>query len=147
MKNETKTKFIEWIKAHKKELVIAGISITAIVALILGHKNRKQLMDLWATLQKALSKAPDMAPVGTDIAEKVAEKAAPVVEIIEPAKLVVVDASSIDLIPFAVSKHIRNLPDGCHPSAEKMATAAETGIKLLPNQTWVAGYMKGGVAA
>ena len=147
MKNETKTKFIEWVKAHKKELVIAGVSVTAIVAFILGHKNRKQLMDLWATLQKTISKAPDMAPVATDIVEKVAEKVVPVVEILEPAKLVVVDASNIDLIPFAVSKHIRNLPEGWHPSAEKIATAAENGIKLLPNQTWVANYMKGSVAA
>ncbi len=29
-----------WVKAHKKQLIIAGISITALVGLISGIKNR-----------------------------------------------------------------------------------------------------------
>lgn len=140
-------KLLAWVKAHKKKLIIAGVSITAIIAFILGFRNRKQLMALWATLQGAISKAPDIIPVATDVVEKVTEEVAPVIEVIEPVKLIVVDASNINQIPFEVSKHIRNLPQGWHPSAEKIATAAENGIRLLPNQTWVVDYVKGGAAA
>lgn len=140
-------KFLAWVKAHKKELIIAGVSIATIIAIILGYKNRKQLMALWATLQGAISKAPDITPVAVEAVEKVTEEVAPIVEVIEPVKLIVVDANNIHQIPHEVSKHIRNLPQGWHPSAEKIATAAENGIQLLPNQTWVVDYMKGGVAA
>lgn len=147
MKNESKKSFIDWVKAHKKELIIAGVSTTAMIVLVLCYRNRKQIMALWATLQGAIAKTPEVAPVASDVVEKVVEEVAPVVEVVEPVKLIVVDASNIDQLPFEVSKHIRNLPEGWHPSAEKIATAAENGIHLLPNQTWVTDYMKGGVAA
>ena len=62
-------------------------------------------------------------------------------------KLIVVDSSNIDQISFEVSKHIRNLPKGWKPSSVKVETAAENGIHLLQNQTWVADYMKGGAVA
>jgi len=37
---EEKTSILAWIKAHKKELIIAGIGITAIIGVILGIRNR-----------------------------------------------------------------------------------------------------------
>ena len=33
-------KFVSWVKAHKTELIIAGVSITAIIGIILGIKNK-----------------------------------------------------------------------------------------------------------
>lgn len=45
-------------------------------------------------------------------------------------------------VPFSVSGHTRNCPVGKHPSAEKLAFAAEKGIVLAPNQTFVNPYMK-----
>lgn len=33
---EDKKGFITWIKAHKKQLVVAGVSITVIIAIIVG---------------------------------------------------------------------------------------------------------------
>ena len=40
--DETK-RLSEWIKRHKKELIIAGVSSAAIVALIFGYRNQEQL--------------------------------------------------------------------------------------------------------
>ena len=34
-----KHKFVDWIKAHKKQLLIAGISVTAMIGIIIGLKN------------------------------------------------------------------------------------------------------------
>ena len=45
-------------------------------------------------------------------------------------------------VPFGVEGFIRNLPDGWHPSAEKIAQAAALGIKLGEHQTLVDPYMK-----
>lgn len=44
--------------------------------------------------------------------------------------------------PFDVSGHIRNLANGHHASAEKIAEAAALGITLGENQTLVDPYMK-----
>ena len=38
--NEEKKGFIAWVKAHKKELIIAGVGVPAIIAIILGIKNK-----------------------------------------------------------------------------------------------------------
>ena len=62
-------------------------------------------------------------------------------------KLMVVDSSNINQISFEVSKHIRKLQKGWKPSSVKVETAAENGIHLLQNQTWVTDYMKGGAVA
>ena len=40
---EEKTKFIQLIKEHKKELIFAGITTGTIIAIILGVKNKEQL--------------------------------------------------------------------------------------------------------
>lgn len=106
MKNESQNNFINWVKSHKKELIIAGVSITTIIAIILGYRNRKQLMALWATLQAAITKVPESAPVVAEVVEKVTEEVEPIVDVFEPVKLIVVDANNIDQIPFEVSKHI-----------------------------------------
>ncbi len=42
MEKEKKT-FVDWVKEHKKELIIAGVSIAAIIAVIVGIKNHKAL--------------------------------------------------------------------------------------------------------
>ena len=51
-----------------------------------------------------------------------------------------------DSKPVFVSEHIRNLPDGWHPSPEKIAEAEEKNIPLTDGQTWVDSYTKGGAA-
>ena len=70
--------------------------------------------------------------------------------ILEIEKIPVVEATEVTRsiqYPFDVSEHIRNLPPGWKASAEKMAEAEMLGITLLPGQTIVDGYTKGGLAA
>ena len=45
-----------------------------------------------------------------------------------------------------VHMHLRNLPEGWTPSAEKVALAQELGIDLEEGQTWVVEYIKNHVA-
>ena len=36
---EKKNEIISWIKAYKKQLLLAGVSITAVIGVIIGLKN------------------------------------------------------------------------------------------------------------
>ena len=143
--NEEKKGFIDWVKAHKKELIIAGVSVAAIIAIILGIKNKDALLELWGSLRASVAKShapirelPDITPV------------TPAVSIVETEKIPMAEATEVVRsvqYPFDVSEHIRNLHPGWKESAEKMAEAEMLGITLLPGQTIVDGYTKGGLAA
>lgn len=52
-----KTDFITWLKAHKKQLVIAGIGVAAIATIVLGIKNKEAITEFWAYLESSLKKA------------------------------------------------------------------------------------------
>ena len=52
-------KFVSWVKAHKTESIIAGVSVTAIIGIILGLKNKDAIKELWDALENSLSKTPD----------------------------------------------------------------------------------------
>ncbi len=142
--NEEKKGFIAWVKAHKKELLIAGVSVAAIIAIILGIKNKDALLELLGSLRTSLTKShapirelPDITPVTQ------------AVSIVETEKIPMAEATEVVRsvqYPFAVSEHIRNLHQGWKASAEKMAEAEMLGITLLPGQTIVDGYTKGGLA-
>lgn len=142
---ESKKGFVIWIKQHKKQLIVAGISIAAIISLILVIKNRKAIMELWASLKRMVSntsvKIPESkATVNVTIATET--KTIPIQEISASRSL------PAQQIPFDVSGHPRTLSKGWCASAEKIATAAENGYpNLLPNQTWVVPYIKGAIAA
>lgn len=41
---------IRWIKEHKKEIAIAGVSITALVGLVLEIKNKEAMEVFWNAL-------------------------------------------------------------------------------------------------
>ena len=143
MEEKKKRSFISWVKAHKKELTYAGISITAFVGIILGLKNEDALMKMWKELKDAIAKtkkAAEKVPKEKVIVPIQVEKA---IEVTNPLKLVVADNVPIGKEPFGIKKHVRNLPFGYHPSLEKITTAPENGIELLPNQTWVKDYTKG----
>lgn len=137
MEKEKKT-LVNWVKEHKKELIIAGVSIVVIIAVIIGIKNHTALEDAWASLRKLVEKKPDVIPVSNTAS--VAEFT-PIKDIME------INIVTADRIPHDVAGHLRNLPEGWKASAEKIATAAEHGYDLLPGQTWVEAYRTGGLAA
>lgn len=47
-----KKQVLDWIKAHKKQLIIAGISITTLVLFVLGLRNKDALAELYCSLEK-----------------------------------------------------------------------------------------------
>lgn len=127
---------IQWIKAHKKQLILAGIGIAAVIALVLGIKNKDMLKALWASLKGAVE------PTAERISDAVTTT---VTEI--PTETPALLLSNDPCVPQEVRRHIRNLHEGWHASPEKLAAAREMGIVLQEGQTWVDNYMKGVCAA
>lgn len=150
-------KFISWIKAHKKALIIAGISIGTLIAIVLGIKNREAIMEVWASMRKIVEK-PTEKVLKAPVVEKVAEVAtaigvSPVADQILREVTPVVEECTAEIgrrgytAPFDVSRHIRTLADGQHASPEKVEAALKLNIILQAGQTWVEGYTKGVTAA
>lgn len=117
----------------QKMLIIAGISIASLIAIVLGIKNSESIKALWSSLRKVTEKAAAPATRVPPLR--------PVHPVVENTAAVAIQNS--ETIPFDVAKHIRNLPDGWHASADKIATALENGFELAEGQTWVVDYMKG----
>ena len=130
---DVKKNCITWIKGHKKELLIAGVSASAIILVILGLKNQKALEEARQALEKLAETVP----------EEISTLEIPLEHNIIPA----VDKIPITRTPHDVSFHRRNLPEGRNASPEKLAQAAARGIVLAPGQTFVEAYRTGGVAA
>lgn len=53
---EDKNSIVAWVKAHKKQLILAGISITAVIAIVVGIKNKSELVKLWCALQEKIKR-------------------------------------------------------------------------------------------
>ncbi len=45
---------IAWIKEHKTQLLLAGISVTAILVAALGLKNKNAIVELWNSLKNQI---------------------------------------------------------------------------------------------
>lgn len=137
---EDRNELIRWIKKNKKLLIAVGISIGALILVVLVLKNKALIKALWVSL-KGIAKEPTAKAVKK--AAKVVSEAPP-----EPIQEVVTAvASNSKTLPFEVSRHIRNLPIGQHASPEKVAEALLNNIILMDGQTWVDNYMKGIVTA
>lgn len=140
---EEKKGFIKWVKVHKKELIITGISSAAIIGIIIGIKNKDSIIVLWESLKnRAKNSSNEVSKNSFEIAKSIVDS----VEVVD----VVCDTESIKVLPndnrrvsYEVCEHIRNLSNGRKASAKKIATAAEHGYNLIPGQTWVETYTKG----
>ena len=66
---QEKNLFICWVKEHKKELIIAGVSAAAIAAIILGYKNREYLISIISNLDKKVDSLPqpDVLSIATPL--------------------------------------------------------------------------------
>ena len=49
--------FVAWIKDHKMQLILIGVSIPTIIAVVLGLKNKDALKALWENLNEEIKKA------------------------------------------------------------------------------------------
>lgn len=129
---EKRTDFFTWVKVHKKQLIIGGISISAVVGLYFGIRNKDTLIELWTSLEGNVNKVEN------------ALTTVPVVQASVPAieTVTVPRTYTSPKMSFTVNQHIRTLAGGKHHSAEKAAEAAALGISLLSNQTLVDPYEK-----
>ena len=66
---ENKKGFIAWVKAHKKQLFMAGISVTAIIGIIIGLRNKEAIKEVWESLENSLSKTPENLPESITIVQ------------------------------------------------------------------------------
>ena len=134
---EKKMEFMEWIKANKKKLLFAGVSVTAIMGVMIGIKNREAIMELWEVLQETID--DNSIKVNADIQEE--KLTSMVFETLETTRKYTPSKE-----PYDVRQHIRILSEGRHHSPEKALEAAAIGIVLSPNETLVNQYSKGNVA-
>ena len=140
--DKEKSAFIKWVKAHKKELILAGISIITLMGIIVGIKHEGSIKEVWTALKNAVSKTSADKTV-----MKVAKNSVSVVETVSISDVISLPVHKECKATFDVTGHIRNLYEGWNASPEKIATAAELGIDLLPGQTLVDRYTKGVIAA
>lgn len=145
---DDKQSIIEWVKAHKKELIAAGISIAVIVGIVLGLKNKEAISDYFKSLKCVIEKQGQRIKVIAEPSNQTIEiKTGTVPEIIEDAGFAILDRDINKKSPHDVSAHLRMLPEGWHASAEKIITARDHGFEL-PDEgfTWVNKYSTGAVA-
>ena len=130
---EKKTDFLKWVKQHKKQLILAGISLSVIIGIILGVKNKEVLEELWKTFKGSTKKElqPEFNPRS-------------LTQTVLPENDVLITPRNYTLPqePVDVDMHIRTLTGGRVHSAEKAAEAEALGIFLLPNQTLVDPHTK-----
>ena len=127
---EKRRKCIVWIKEHSQELLLAGISVGAIILMFLSLKN-------CVMMEEKLEELKDLITQESKELEKMSAE-----NLFETA-----DKVCTTHAPHCVKMHIRNLPMGKKPSPEKIALAIELGYELLPNQTLVEAYSTGELAA
>lgn len=51
-----KKSFITWVKEHKSQLLLAGVSVTTLIMTIVGIKNKEAINLLWESLKKEIEK-------------------------------------------------------------------------------------------
>ena len=134
--------FIIWVKDHKTQLKLAGVSVFAEIATIICIKNIDGLMRLKAELEDAITNGKR----NSDNHQRINDDTR-ITEQLEQDDSVLCTDSIIKKIttrvPHSVDPHIRNLPDGWRASDRKIATATENGFDLGEGQTWVEKYSTG----
>ena len=129
---ESKSGFLTWVNEHRNQLIIAGISITALIGLILGIKN----MDVLKELKTVLNKKININSIPT-LPESESQPAISVLNLVDEKSTYTPPKEAFD-----VRMHVRTMAAGRHHSVAKAEEAARLGIKLLPNQTIVDTYPK-----
>lgn len=53
--------FVKWVKEHKDQLALAGVSVAAVIAVILGLKNKDSITNVWLTLKDEIKKGKPLS--------------------------------------------------------------------------------------
>lgn len=135
---------IDWIKEHRRQLIATGIGIGTILLIVMAIKNKDDIAKLLKSLKDAIAQTPVTTAVDDiqGITESLTTNEALGGELAETTRKYTISAT-----PYTVSSHVRKLPEGQKASLKKIEEATQLGITLLPNETLVDEYVKGGLAA
>ncbi len=139
---EKKNTIIDWIVSNRRKLIIAGISITAIVLFIVGLKNQEELERAFDSLKKLVEKKTIQSVPLENERDTTSANIPKICEVIEN-KAVDDNCAPISRAPHSVIGHPRNLHEGWKASEAQIKSAAENGITLMEGQTWVNSYKTG----
>ena len=129
----------KWSRNNRKQIIVAGVAMTAIAGVLIGLKRRNIMQEIRnSAVACDLKLRSDEIVAGTvlNVDYEIGKDAS--INIISKP-----DNRTISRNPFEVTGHVRNLPAGWHPSQEKIDFAQTQGIDLLENQTFVNTYTKG----
>ncbi len=126
--------FGKWIKAHKAQIIFAGLSLLGIFIALRKMKSAKDVQKLMRQVKQTVSNKivesnAQLVDVPSDDIQLVSE-----VEIIELKR---------EMPPHPVREHTRTLHPGWKPSLTKIHEAEERGIFLEEGQTFVNAYETG----
>lgn len=133
--NEQNNMKTTWWKRNKKKVLIIGGVVIAVGVGVLIFKNKKAIVALLKGGKKLASNVPKLAD------PNVIETSSEIMNAVDKEAITVHKMLNNGL-PFEVKGFIRELPNGQHPSAEKIAQAAALGIELGEHQTFVNPYIK-----
>ena len=123
-----------WFLKHRKGVLITAtilaITGTIVILLINGKKVKMPVKELAEKLVPETPKALKPVEKAMNIVEQVTPEA------VKVAETVTVEVDGV-LKTFPRSEFIRQLHEGWHASAAKIAQAAEMGINLKPGETIV----------
>lgn len=125
----TEKGFFDKAKEHKKEIAIGAIILLSVVTAVLIVKNRDAI---YSTMRS--SKIEGILTNNIDIRNRAGSLISESVE-----KSI---TSNLGLSDINVREHIRNLPEGWHPSVSKLELAEKCGYILDEHQTLVNAYTR-----
>ena len=154
-------KFIKWVKKHKTALIIAGISITAIILIAVYNKDSRN--ELWNYLCRRINEHPKGVKKATKGIEDTVRAINNTKEInsithIKTESLGTVTEKTIELNTDVITKrHYEHhcgsfpvsggpvkLPQGRHPSPEKIKLGKRMGLDFEAlGITWRNDFIKG----
>lgn len=58
---DNKKGFIEWVKEHKNQLALIGVSGAALIAMVFGLKNKDSITKIWMSLKDEIEKGKPLS--------------------------------------------------------------------------------------
>lgn len=123
---------------------MAGISVAALIGVIVGIKNKDFIKALWESLQKNVAQSSAKATTRAyERIEIILQESLTTVESILTTEIIQFPAHRDYQKSFDVRDHLRNLQNSYRASVEKIEFVAEHGYKLQLGQPWFEAYTKG----
>lgn len=132
-----------WVKEHRKQIMISCCVVTAATLTYVGYTRKDEIIDFFSNFIDSNKKAcrsldESIQSIEVKSGLKDVTNANGVIEYVE---------QKITHCPHDVSGHLRKLPEGWHPSSEKLQEAFNRHIELPEGYTLVDDYRTGDIVA